>query len=137
MYRFGRGRWSIALLDDWVGEFEGGTACISRPGGNGVLLISSADKDEGPVEPGDLRALARGECPQHADVGDCELGAFRGIHAMYADDGQGARWHRWYLGYGSAVLLVTYMVPLELEGAEDEAVMAMLRSLRGRGDAWK
>jgi len=95
MLRFGRGRWSLALEDDWRGEVEEGTVCVSRPDGAGVLLISSADKQGGLVAHGDLSALARGECPASASVGDCELGDFRGVHAMYADDDAGVRWHRW------------------------------------------
>lgn len=135
MFRFGRGRWSLSLQDDWQAEVEDGTTCISRPDGDGVLLLSSADKEEGVVELEDLAALARGECPGDASVGPSELGDFRGVHAMYAADG--VRWHRWYLGYGSFILLATYMVPLELEGSEDDAVMSMLRTLQGRGGAWE
>ena len=137
MFRFGRGRWSLGVEDDFRAEVEDGTVCISRPDGAGVLLISAADKEGGLVSRDDLGALARSECPEHASVGDCELGDFRGVHAMYGDPDEGVRWHRWYLGYGSLVLLVTYMVPLEHEGEEDEAVMGMLRSLRGSGVAWK
>ena len=137
MFRFGHGRWSLSLHNGWQGEVEEGSACIVRPDGHGALLISAVDKDCGPVEQAELEALARSECPEGASLGGCDLGDFRGVHAMYADDLDGVRWHRWYLGYGSLILLVTYTVPLEVEGEEDEAVMAMLRTLEGRGDAWK
>ena len=135
MLRFGQGRWWLTLYDGWDGELEDGTACIARPQGDGVVLISAADKAEGPVSRQELQALAQGECPADAAVGDCDFGTFRGIHAMYESEED--RWHRWYLSHGSLVLLVSYTVPLDLEGAEDDAVMAMLRSLKARAQAWE
>lgn len=137
MFRFGRGRWTIALEDGWRGEIEDGTACIAREGGDGVLLISAADKEDGTLAREDLEALARGECPGDASVGDCEFGDFRGLHAMYTDSDASVRWHRWYLGYGSLALFVSYTVALDVEGDEDEAVMTMLRTLQARGESWQ
>lgn len=135
MFRFGQGRWSVVLEDGFRGELEDGTACIAREDGEGALLVSAVDKSQGPVTHDELAVLARGECPEDASFGDCELGDFRGVHAMYADDG--VRWHRWYLGHGSLILLVTYTAPVELEGAEADAVMTMLRSLKARGESWR
>jgi len=138
MFRFGSGRWSVVLEDGWRGEVDEGTACIARDDGAGALLITAVDKSGGLVSQDELAALARSECPADASLGDCELGDFRGVHAMYAADG--VRWHRWYLGYGSLVLLVSYTVPLEVEEAaavEADAVMTTLRSLEARGESWQ
>ena len=63
------------------------------------------------------------------------MGDFEGLHATYVDDDQ--RWHRFYLGFGGLLLLVSYTVELAHDGSEDDAVIDMVRSLRARGDRWE
>ena len=104
------GRWSLQLAPGWEGELEDGCACIAKEDGAGEL-------------PGD------------ADVGPTRMGDFEGLHATYVEDGQ--RWQRFYLSYGRLLLLISYTVDLADEGAEDDEVIAMLRSLRAKGDRWE
>jgi len=128
-------RWGLSLSAGWEGGVEDGTVCIARPDGVGALLISPTEKRGGTVNRAELTTLARGESPADAEIGECALGDFHGVHSMYVTDG--VRYHRWYLAHGSLLLFVTYATALEHEGIEDEDVMGMLRTLRARGDVWE
>lgn len=129
------GRWALQLGEDWQAELEDGCVCLTKPDGVGVLLISHADKVETPIAREELQRLADAELPGSADVGPCRMGEFEGLHATYvADD---ARWHRFYLCFGTLLLLITYTVELAHDGAEDDEVIGMLRSLRSRGNRWE
>lgn len=98
-------------------------------------MISHAEKKGAPVSRQELQQLAAGELPGDADVGPTRMGDFEGLHATYVEDGQ--RWQRFYLSYGHLLLLISYTVDLEDEGAEDDEVIGMLRSLRAAGDRWE
>ena len=129
------GRWALEVAPDWSSEIDDGCVCITNPEGAGVLLISHAAKRRTPVTREELQRLAAAELPPDTDSGECRMGDFQGIHASYvAED---ARWHRFYLSFGSLLLLVTYTIPLDHDGAEDDAVIGMLRSLKAQGDAWE
>ena len=129
------GRWTLLCQPGWSAELEEGCACLTKQDGVGVLLISHAAKRRTPVTRDELQELAEAELPQTADRGVCSMGDFEGLHATYvADD---ARWHRFYLSYGTLLLLVTYTVALAQDGVEDDEVLAMLRSLCALGDAWE
>ena len=128
-------RWGLKLADGWEAELEEGTVCISHPEGVGALFVSSTEKGSGTVERHELEALARGESPPGADMGDCEFGDFQGVHSSYDDDG--VHFHRWYLSYGSLLLLVTSAEDAAEAGARDDDVIGMLRSLHARGDRWE
>jgi hypothetical protein len=123
------GRWALQLAPGWQAELEEGCACVTKHEGVGVLLISHADKAGAPVARDELRRLADAELPGDADVGASRMGDFEGLHATYvASD---ARWHRFYLSFGTLLLLATYTVELSRRTA------CMLRSLRALGDRWE
>ena len=103
--------------------------------GFGVLLISHAQRPQSPVARAELDHSRARSCPGSADVGACRMGDFDGLHATYVAEGQ--RWHRFYLGFGTLLLLVTYTVELAHDGSEDDAVIGMLRSLAARGNRWE
>jgi hypothetical protein len=128
-------RWALQLAPGWEAELEGGCACVTKLDGVGVLLISHADKVKEPVTRDELQQIADGELPGDADVGPCRMGVFEGLHATYAADG--ARWHRFYLGYGTLLLLISYTVELADDGTEDDEVIGMLRTLSAHGDRWE
>ncbi len=130
------GRWSLQLAAGWDAELEDGSAFVTGPEGLGVLMISHAQRSQMPVAREELDRLARAELPASADAGACSMGDFEGLHATYVDDGQ-QRWHRFYLGFGSLLLLVTYTVELAHDGSEDDAVIGMLRTLRASGNRWE
>lgn len=109
--------------------------CVTAEKGHGVLLISHSERPGVPVARAELEALARAELPGSADVGDCRMGDFDGLHATYVEDEQ--RWHRFYLCFGSLLLLVSYTVELAYDGTEDDAVIGMLRTLRAQGNRWE
>jgi hypothetical protein len=129
------GRWSLQLAPGWQAELEEGCVCATGPEGLGVLLISHAQRPAQPVAREELDRLARAELPPGADAGACSMGDFEGLHATYLADGQ--RWHRFYLGFGTLLLLVTYTVELAHDGREDDAVIGMLRTLRAQGNRWE
>ena len=129
------GRWSLQLAPGWQAEIEDGCACVTGPEGLGVLLISHAQRPQMPVAREELDRLASAELPATADAGTCTMGDFAGLHATYAAEGQ--RWHRFYLGFGTLLLLVTYTVELAHDGSEDDAVIGMLRTLRASGNRWE
>jgi hypothetical protein len=129
------GRWSVQLAPGWQAEIEEGCACVTRPDGFGVLLISHAQRPQTPVARDELHRLASAELPGSADVGTCRMGDFDGLHATYVAEDQ--RWHRFYLGFGTLLLLVTYTVELAHDGSEDDAVLGMLRTLTARGNRWQ
>ena len=129
------GRWSLELAPGWQAELEDGCACVTGPDGLGVLLISHTQRPAMPVAREELDRLASGELPASADAGACRMGDFDGLHATYVEDGQ--RWHRFYLGFGTLLLLVTYTVEVAHDGSEDDAVIGMLRTLRASGDRWE
>ena len=125
----------MQLAQGWDFELEDGCVCVAKPDGAGVLLISHAEKDETPVARTELSQLASAELPGEADVGDCRMGDFEGLHATYVADGD--RWQRFYLGFGRLLLLISYTVPLGQDGVEDDEVIGMLRTLRAKGDRWE
>jgi hypothetical protein len=129
------GRWSLRLAPGWDAELEEGTAFVTGPEELGVLMISHAQRSQLPVAREELDRLARAELPASADAGACSMGDFEGLHATYVDDGQ--RWHRFYLGFGTLLLLVTYTVEVAHDGVEDDAVIGMLRTLRASGNRWE
>jgi len=129
------GRWSLQLAQGWEAELEEGCVCASHPEGFGVLLISHAERAKNPVAREELHQLASAELPGSADVGECRMGDFEGLHATYVEDGE--RWHRFYLCFGTVLLLVTYTVELAHDGVEDDEVIGMLRSLRAIGNRWE
>ena len=129
------GRWALQIAPDWCSEIDDGCVCISKADGAGVLLISHAAKPRTPVTREELQQLAATELPPNTESGACRMGDFEGLHATYiAED---ARWHRFYLSFGSLLLLVTYTIPFEHDGVEDDAVIAMLRSLKAQGNPWE
>jgi len=129
------GRWALRLAPGFEAELEDGCVCVTKPDGYGVLLISHTERPGQPVARPELDALAGAELPSTADVGACRMGDFEGLHATYVEDG--ARWHRFYLCFGSVLLLVSYTVELAHDGLEDDMVIGMLRTLRARGDRWE
>jgi hypothetical protein len=129
------GRWSLQLAIGWQAELEDDCACVTGPDELGVLLISYAEKSQTPVTREELEQLARAELPASADAGACRMGDFEGLHATYVERGQ--RWHRFYLSFGSLLLLVTYTVDVAHDGTEDDEVIGMLRTLRAAGDRWE
>lgn len=129
------GRWALKLAPGWQAEREDGVICVSAEDGYGVLLISHAQRAKNPVAREELQQLAAAELPGDADIGECKMGDFSGLHATYVEEGQ--RWHRFYLGYGTLLLLVTYTVELAHDGSEDDTVITMLRSLRAQGERWE
>ena len=129
------GRWTLQLAPDWSSEIDDGCVCITKPDGEGALLISHAAKRRTPVTREELQQVAVAELPPNTDSGACRMGDFEGLHATYV--GEDARWHRFYLSFGSLLLLVTYTIPLDHDGDEDDAVIAMLRSLKAQGNPWE
>jgi hypothetical protein len=129
------GRWGLELAAGWQAELEEGCVCVATPEGHGVLLISHRHRPSQPIERAELQRLATAELPGSADVGACRMGDFEGLHATYVEDDQ--RWHRFYLSFGTLLLLVSYTVELAYDGNEDDAVLGMLRSLRARGQRWE
>jgi hypothetical protein len=129
------GRWSLRLAPGWQTELEDGCACMTGPDELGVLLISFAHKSRVPIEREELDRLANAELPAAADAGPCKMGDFDGLHATYVEAGQ--RWHRFYLSFGTLLLLVTYTVEVAHDGSEDDAVIGMLRTLSASGNRWE
>ncbi len=129
------GRWALQLAPGWEAELEDDCACIAKEDGAGALLISYLEKAQTPVSRSELEQLASGELPGDADVGPTRMGDFEGLHATYVEDAQ--RWQRFYLSYGRLLLLISYTVDLADDGAEDDEVIGMLRSLRAQGDRWE
>lgn len=129
------GRWSLRLAPGWQAELEEGCACLTGSEELGVLLISFAQKSKMPVAREELDQMASAELPATADVGACRMGDFDGLHATYTEDGQ--RWHRFYLSFGTLLLLVSYTVEAAHDGHEDDAVIGMLRTLRAAGQRWE
>lgn len=129
------GRWSLQCQFGWDAELEDGCVCLTKRDGVGALLISHAAKHRTPITRAELQQLAATELPSTADAGPCTMGAFQGLHATYVTDD--ARWHRFYLSYGTVLLLVTYTVELAHDGVEDDEVITMLRSLQAQGDPWE
>jgi hypothetical protein len=129
------GRWALELAAGWQAELEEGCVCVTAPEGHGALLISHRHRATHPIERAELEGLANAELPGSADVGACRMGDFEGLHASYIEDDR--RWHRFYLSFGTLLLLVSYTVELEHDGSEDDAVLGMLRSLRAHGERWE
>jgi hypothetical protein len=129
------GRWALQLAEGWEAELEEGCACITKPDGVGVLLISHAEKKHAPVSRQEIQELASAELPGDADVGKTKMGDFEGLHATYVADGE--RWHRFYLSFGKLLLLISYTVEVAHDGVEDDEVISMLRTLRAHGDRWE
>jgi hypothetical protein len=129
------GRWALQLARGWQAALEEGCVCVTKADGDGVLLISHTQRPKNPVAREELEQLASAELPGDADLGECRMGDFDGLHATYVEDGE--RWHRFYLCFGTLLLLVTYTVELAHDGSEDDAVIAMLRSLRAQGNRWE
>ena len=129
------GRCSLKLAKGWEAEQEEGCVCVTHPKGYGVLLISHTQRPKTPVAREELEQLASAELPGSADLGNARMGDFEGLHASYVEDGE--RWHRFYLCFGTLLLLITYTVEIAHDGAEDDAIIGMLRTLRATGNPWE
>ena len=129
------GRWALKLAKGWEAEHEEGCVGLTHPDGYGVLLISHGDRPKNPVTRHELEQLAAAELPGDADLGNTKMGDFEGLHATYVEDGE--RWHRFYLCFGTLLLLITYTVEIAHDGAEDDAIIGMLRTLRATGNPWE
>jgi len=129
------GRWALQLARGWQAELEDDCVCITKPDGFGVMFISHANKLRTPVSSEELQQLAHAELPGSADLGSSRMGDFAGLHATYIEDN--TRWHRFYLGFGTLLLLISYNIELAHDGLEDDDVIGMVRTLRAAGNAWE
>lgn len=120
--------WSVDFPEEW--EIDQDEYCTSffSPAGAGALQISAAQNETGIVTEDDLLAQAAGRAAEGITISRAAGGEFVGLTASF--DRENNAWREWWLGAADILLHATYLCAVEHRGKEDEAVDAILQSLR-------
>lgn len=119
--------WSATLPAHWEVEQEEEFHIFHRPDGFGALEISTVEHDQD-VSSDFLQELAAEHLEAGAPPAEVKFGPFKGFELSYEVDDE--YWREWYLSTGRLILFATYNCAAEDEDLEDEAVSAILQSLR-------
>lgn len=119
--------WSVELPQQWSGHPDGQCAAFRADPPLGVLQISAARKDAGPVTDQDLTEFAEERIAPEVPLDGVRFGAFSGVTAKYRKDG--LLWQEWWLRSGPLMVYVTYNVVQEHEASEQDAIASILASL--------
>jgi hypothetical protein len=94
----------------------------------GVLQISGAHKDDGPITDADLEEFALDATRPPGSLKQLTLGAFSGFTTKYRKNG--LSWQKWWLRSGQLMVYVTYNVIQDRETEEQGVLARILSSLR-------
>jgi hypothetical protein len=122
--------WSVDLPEGWIGHQEEKCATLSRTPPMGVLQMSAARKQEGPVTDDDLQKFARDQVPSGVRLCRAEFKSFSGFSAAYVKNQ--LFWREWWLRSGQLMVYVTYNVlqgKEHLEATDLDMILASLKPL--------
>lgn len=120
--------WSVDLPEGWSGHQEEKCATLSRTSSMGVLQMSAARKQEGPVTDDDLQEFARDQVPSGVRLRRVEFKSFSGFSAAYVKNQ--LFWREWWLRSGQLMVYVTYNVAHGKEHIEATDLDMILASLK-------
>ena len=137
---FSNVRWWLALAPHWSAEerrevSEGETSdfvAIVPPSGDALLRLTTFDPVESRLSARKwLSLVARANRAKGRHVTKVQCGDFTGFETGFAACGRA--FHGWALRAGTFALDVTYWCETKHAGRDDDAVDAMLGTLRFRG----
>lgn len=126
--RFDGDGWVAELAPNWESEEEEDCVAFFDPDGVGALEISTAHKEDGPIDAEELEEMATKCAPDGVELSACELGCWEGLSASFEDAGDA--WRIWCVRSGSCALFITYNCNTDDRGTEDPVVDELLRSIR-------
>jgi hypothetical protein len=122
--------WCLMLPPEWSAAQEDGVIRIIDQDGIGELALTTLLREPGDVSANTVAALtklAALESPEVTDWAPARFGAFSGLEGRCEEDAMHVR--EWYLGYGEALLYITYVCDLEDSGMDDAAIEEILGTL--------
>lgn len=119
--------WALELAPGWTGRSEDDADVLFHPDGAGALRISAARKED-PVTDEDLQGFAARHPEEGAQMKTVRCGEFRGFR--FEIEGDSVLVRQWFLRAGTLALFITYNCSLEHAGEDDEALAAMLDTLK-------
>ena len=120
--------WSVTLPLGWDGRPDKECATFQRNPPLGVLQISSARKDIGPVTAEDLREFAEERVASGVQLLEVSHGPFSGFSAEHSKEGR--FWREWWLRSGQLTVYVTYNVAQGNARIEKDEVERIIESLK-------
>tara|TARA_Y100000385_G_scaffold180071_1_gene185971 strand:+ start:914 stop:1333 length:420 start_codon:yes stop_codon:yes gene_type:complete len=122
--------WCLMLPLEWSAQEEDGVISITDQDGIGELALTTLVREPGELGANTedaLTALVALESPEVKEWAPARFGAFTGLAGRFQDDETQIR--EWYLGYGEALLYITYICDLEDAGMDDAAIEEILGTL--------
>jgi hypothetical protein len=122
--------WSVSVPTGWIAQGEEKCATFRGTPPLGILQISSARKDVGPITDDDLREFAAEEVGTGESLMEVSYGSFSGFAAVLRRGD--LIWRQWWLRSGTLMIYATYNVSQHKEAdavSEQEFVERILRSL--------
>src|ERR1051326_3174727 len=124
--------WSVDLPEGWSGHHEENCATLSKTPSFGVLQMSAARKQAGPVTDDDLQEVARDQVPSGVRLRRAEFKSFSGFSAVYLKNQ--LLWREWWLRSGHLMVYVTYNIAHSKEHTEAADLDIILASLKPLGE---
>ena len=121
--------WRTLIPDDWVAEAEDESLLVFHPDGPGTLQFTCSEMEDGLVGDDELRYFAAELLEDGHEPANVSVGPLRGLKFEYQDADTDEWVIEWYLAADDLFFFVTYSCPRAARGEEEEAVMAILRSV--------
>jgi hypothetical protein len=120
--------WSINLPPGWTGIEE--KECVTFRGSPslGILQVSSARKDKGPVTDQDLREFAQSTAASNIQLHRVSYSRFSGFYAQYQKGS--LFWKEWWLRSGQLMLYATYNMLQDKKELEEPIIEKIICSLQ-------
>jgi|SRR5215475_4265458 len=100
--------WTVNMPPDWTAQGEETCATFRRTNSPGVLQISAAQKEIGPVTDDELREFAIDEIPAGEQLSKITYNYFSGFSATFKKDN--VLWREWWLKAGNLMIYATYNI---------------------------
>ena len=119
--------WSVDLPPNWSGHRDDACSTFCAEPSLGVLQISTARKETGPVSEDDLREFAADRIALGVPIEHAGFATFSGFTASHQKNG--LLWEEWWLRSGHLMVYATYNVDHNDATAEQVVVSRILSSL--------
>ena len=118
--------WKAAVPANWDADENDSCVTFKPHKSSGVLQVSAAMKEAGPVTEDHLMEFAHQRIVNR-QAKTVETARFNGISVGYVNNDQ--FWKEWWLRSGSLMLYITYVVKIDQQGIEDAAIDEFIRCL--------
>jgi len=122
--------WTAQIPSGWSARGEDKCATFQSNASPGILQISSALKETGPITDSDLREFAVEEIRPGEQLVSVKYNALSGFYAAFEKDN--LLWQEWWLRAGNLMIYATYNLTAQWQGdaiTEQQRVKGILESL--------